>query len=584
MGLERRDSSKKDNTASVDTKRSQNIRESDRSRQGRGAVVKSDQGQGDISGYEKAIKAAEESDDPDAYKYKLAVEIVDSQIGNEQTLGDDEYRQAIDATFDQMNPTISGSEMRDEDDLLSGAIRGAKGVIDDINYGVGSGIDWLWDNTVGNAAGAIGGGLNALFGGDFDDSFNDVKENVSNWVTPETGSMVSDMLFDLGLSAIPGIGIPLAAGKNAIQNSENIFEGITGVDDITGEKIGGGQQVAKLATGLGGVALSTIPGLGKAKNAGKIAKDASKAIGTYDDLLEGSDDMLRALESNDIDNIINTASKSDSSLMKAIGEDATRFRAESNASKLPINAAGSRLEPPTPFDAAGKAEGINAVRGLRNQASVASRTNTPRAAIDELVAGAKNYPSNFTGNMKDAGAAMKSAAKNIAGLHPIKAGGDVFQAVKNVSDALVPNRTPLNIQSSIIGGAADPTIPQKIGTMGATLLTSSAPRLATGIGSGLLANYAENGDRAIEALANGIDNESGAAALPLMMMAFTPGAKRASSWLPNPSGKYSISSAPRLATTGTSSINYYSSHPFATDEGEVSDDEAAEYIRKAMMR
>lgn len=586
MGLERRaesPDSKNTATASEGSQgRRQQINESMRSRLGRGANVKSEQGEGDISGYEDAIKAAEESDDPDAYKYKLAVEIVDSQIGNEQTLGDDEYRQAIDATFDQMNPTVSGSEMRDEaNDPLSGAVRGARGVIDDINQGVGTGLDWLWDNTVGNLAGLVGGGVSALFGGDFEDSFEDVKGNVSDWVTPETGAMVSDMVMDLGLAAIPGVGIPLSVAKNAIQNSENIWEGVTGIDDITGERIDPGQQVAKLATGLGGTALSAIPGIGKMRNANNIADDAAKALGKYDDLLEGSDDMLRALDSGDVDSVVNAAAKSDSPLMKAIGGDASKFRTEMNASQLPLNRAGARLEAPAPFDAGKSAEGVNAVRNLRNQAAVASRANTPRAAIDEIVSTAKGYPGNFRYGMGQAGSSLKSAAGNLAHGHPIKAARGARQAIRNVGDAIIPTRTPLNMQTSLAGGAAKPTAAQRIGTLGTGFVNSPLPRLGIGIGSGLLANYAENGDRALEALANGVDNPSAAFALPLAAMAFSPGIRRMSTWLPNPSGQYGSVSIPRMAVTGTSAINHYSSHPFATDEGEVAGDEAAEYIRKA---
>lgn len=586
MGLERQtkspDSENESTASGSSQNRQQQINESIRSRLGRGANVKSDQGEGDISGYEDAIKAAEESDDPDAYKYKLAVEIVDSQIGNEQTLGDDEYRQAIDATFDQMNPTVSGSEMRDEaNDPISGAVRGARGVIDDINQGVGTGLDWIWDNTVGNLAGLVGGGISALLGGDFEDSFEDVKGNVSDWVTPETGAMVSDMIMDLGLAAIPGVGIPLSVAKNAIQNSENIWEGFTGVDDITGERIDPGQQIAKLATGIGGTALSAIPGIGKMRNAGNIADDAVKALGKYDDLLDGSDDMLRALESGDIDTIVNTGARSDSSLMKAIGGDASKFRSEMNASQLPLNRAGARLEAPTPFDAGKSAEGINAVRNLRNQAAVASRANTPRAAIDEVVSMAKGYPGNFRYNIGEAGSSLRSAAGNLAGGHPIKAAKGARQAIRNVGDAVIPTRTPLNMQTSLAGGAAKPTVAQRVGTLGTNLAGSSLPRLGIGVGSGLLANYAENGDRAIEALANGIDNPSAAFALPLAAMVFSPGTRRMSTWLPNPSGQYGSVSIPRTAVTGTGAINHYSSHPFATDEGEVTGDEAAEYIRKA---
>lgn len=581
MGLEQRtespDSKNKSAASGNSQNRRQQINESMRSRLGRGANVKSDQGEGNISGYEDAIKAAEESDDPDAYKYKLAVEIVDSQIGNEQTLGDDEYRQAIDATFDQMNPTVSGSEMRDEaNDPISGAIRGARGVIDDINQGVGTGLDWLWDNTAGNIAGLIGGGISAALGGDFEDSFEDVKGNVSDWVTPETGAMVSDMVMDLGLAAIPGVGIPLSVAKNAIQNSENIWEGITGIDDITGEKIDPGQQIAKLVTGIGGTALSAIPGLGKAGNASKIGKAGRKAL----DELGDAPDIARMLQAGRYDSAIEAAAKGSGEISDDLGRLAKDVLTDRNTSR--IGAMGTATGPTKGSRAQDAIDDIvSSVIDVERGARPMSRADTPLALVDEIGSAARNYPGNFVSNMKSAGKSLRSSAGDLAHGHPIKAARGARQAIRNVGDAVMPTRTPLNIQTSVAGGAVDPTVAQRIGTLGTRLAGGPLPRLGVGIGSGLLANYAENGDRALEALANGIDDPSAAFALPLAVMAFSPGTRRASTWLPNPSGQYGSISMPRMAVTGTGAINHYSSHPFATDEGEVTGDQAAEYIRKA---
>ena len=581
MGLERRkespDSENKSAAAGSSQSRQQQINESMRSRLGRGANVKSEQGEGDISGYEDAIKAAEESDDPDAYKYKLAVEIVDSQIGNEQTLGDDEYRKAIDATFDKMKPTISGAEMRDEaNDPVSGAVRGMRGVIDDVNQGVGTGLDWLWDNSVGNLAGLVGGGIGALFGGDFEDSFEDVKGNVSDWVTPETGAMISDMVMDLGLAAIPGVGIPLSVAKNAIQNSENIWEGIAGVDDITGEKLDFGQQIAKLATGLGGTALSAIPGIGKASNASKIGKAGRQAI----DELGDAPDIARMLQAGRYDSAIEAAAKSGNEVSDNLANLARDVITDKNTSR--IGAMGTAAGPTKGARAQEAIDDlVSSVMDLDRGARSMARADTPMAFVDEIGSTVKSYPGNFASNMKSAGSSLKSAAGDIAHGHPIKAARGARQAIRNVGDAIIPTRTPLNMQTSLAGGAAKPTVAQRIGTLGTSLVGGPLQRIGVGMGSALLANYAENGDRALEALANGIDRPSAAFALPLAAMAFSPGTRRASTWLPNPSGQYGPVSVPRIAVTGTGSINHYSSHPFATDEGEVTGDEAAEYIRKA---
>lgn len=581
MGLERRtespDSENKSSASGGSQSRKQQITESPRSRLGRGAEVKSEQGAGNVSGYEDAVRAAEESDDPDAYKYKLAVEIVDSQMGNEQTLGDDEYRQAIDATFDQMNPTVSGAEMRDEtNDPFSGAVRGARGVIDDINQAAGTGLDLLWDNTAGNLAGLVGGGVSALLGGDFEDAFEDAKGNVSDWVTPETGAMASDMMMDLGLAAIPGVGIPLSVAKNAIQNSENIWEGITGIDDITGERIDPGQQIAKLATGFGGTALAALPGIGKASNASKIGKAGRQAI----DELGNAPDIARMLQAGNYDSAIEAAAKGGSEISDDLADLAREVITDRNTSR--IGAMGTATGPTRGTRAQDAIDDlVSSVTNIDKGARTMSRADTPMALIDEIGSAAKSYPGNFTSNMRSAGKSLKSSAGNLASGHPIKAAKGARQALRNIGDAVIPTRTPLNMQTSLAGGAAKPTDAQRIGTLGANLISSTMPRLGVGMGSGLLANYAENGDRALEALANGVYNPSAAFALPLAVMAFGPGTRRMSTWLPNPSGQYGSVSIPRMAVTGTGAINHYSSHPFATDEGEVTGDEAAEYIRKA---
>lgn len=285
-----------------------NTNESDLSRQTRGSRPKGldDLDANILDGYEDALVAAEESSDPDAFKYTLAVDIVDSNIGNEQTLGDNAYKQAIDAVYDKMNPSVSGRQMRGEN-IVTDFVNFLDDGIDAVNYGIGTGIDFIWDNTVGNLGGlaTMGGGAlgNLFFGEDNDlgEMFEQGRDAVGDWVTPETGAIVSDMLIDLGLSAIPGVGTGLVLGKNAIQNSENIYEFMTGADDITGEQLDPTQWLFKGVTGIGGTALSALPGSGNMKNANLTAQLGAEQLADTLPKLQRASDIVDVMRRNSDD-------------------------------------------------------------------------------------------------------------------------------------------------------------------------------------------------------------------------------------------------------------------------------------------
>lgn len=285
-----------------------NTNESDLSRQTRGSRPKGldDLDANILDGYEDALVAAEESSDPDAFKYTLAVDIVNSNVGNEQTLGDNAYKQAIDAVYDKMNPSVSGRTMRGEN-LATDFINFLDDGIDAVNYGIGTGIDWVWDNTVGNVGGLLGmggGALGNLFLGEDNDLgkvFEQSRDNVADLVTPETGAMVSDMLIDVGLAAVPGIGTGLVLGKNAIQNSENIYEFMTGADDITGEQLDPTQWAFKGVTGIGGTALSALPGAGNVKNANLTAQLGAEQLADTLPKLQRASDIVDVMRRNSDD-------------------------------------------------------------------------------------------------------------------------------------------------------------------------------------------------------------------------------------------------------------------------------------------
>lgn len=286
----------------------ENTNESDLTRNMRGSRPKGldDLDANILEGYEDALVAAEESSDPDAFKYTLAVDIVNSNVGNEQTLGDNAYKQAIDAVYDKMSPSVSGRTMRGEN-LATDFINFLDDGIDTINYGIGTGIDWVWDNTVGNVGGLLGMGGGALgnvfFGEDNDlgEVFEQSRDKVADLVTPETGAMVSDMLLDVGLAAVPGIGTGLVLGKNAIQNSENIYEFMTGADDITGEQLDPTQWAFKGITGIGGTALSALPGAGNVKNANLTAQLGAEQLADTLPKLQRASDIVDVMRRNSDD-------------------------------------------------------------------------------------------------------------------------------------------------------------------------------------------------------------------------------------------------------------------------------------------
>lgn len=517
----------------------------------RNAKPKSDSDDTDISSYSSAIKAAEESDDPDAYKYKLAVEIVDSEMGNEQTLGDDAYREAIDRTFDQMNPTVSGAEMRGEDDFLSSAVRGARGAIDTVNNIAGHGIDGLWDLTAGNLFGLVGGVGGAVFdGADFGEAFENAKQSVGDMVTPETGSIASDMLIDLGLSAIPGIGIPLVVGKNAIQQSENIFEGLTGVDDITGEKLGPAQQYAKLGIGVGSTALSAIPGLGKAKNVDDIAKaGASQA----DDITK----EIAALTAKDAGK--ETGGKAATKAAEKAAEE-TGESAAKGAGKAVENVVGS----------ADDADALKALTAMLDDANVIARSNKPIAAVDNAMESIKRYPSNFKDQMTEAGKSFKDVPTQIASKHPLNAARDVGSGLGSVKRAFLPPTTRLDNMAKMTAGG------RNVGRLGNVVASMAVP-VAGAVGS----TYAEYGDEAPGVIADAMQNGGWQPLLASTIVPSALGARRLSGNLPGPRGEFTAFNAPLQAARGTSVANYFRQYPYGSDDGETSPEDAEYYIRKA---
>lgn len=157
-------------------------------------------------------------------------------------------------------------------------IGGMKYGLDKFNEGIGRGIDWLGDTIPGGFIEATQG-----------------KEAADAWRNASDGTelaWIPSIAEDIGLSLIPGVGIPLVAGKTAIEESDNLYNGLYGVDPITLEDISPDDRAMDLGSAALNIGLSTIPGFGAAAKgmakAGKVAGKELEKIGNVDKVLENS--------------------------------------------------------------------------------------------------------------------------------------------------------------------------------------------------------------------------------------------------------------------------------------------------------
>lgn len=236
--------------------------------------------------YDRAIESANESDNPDGYKYQVAVQLAEDKAGDD--VDDYEMRDLIDSEFAKLDPTASGAQMRGEDNIGAQAMGGLNRALNGVSDMIGGGLDALWDVGAGTAAGLIGGAAGALTG---NEGWGDeASEFVRGLVGTEDDAvidtrMLGNIALDLGLTAIPGVGVPLAMAKAGIQNSDNIRELVEGRDSLSRERIGSDAALSKLAATALDIGLSAAPGVGKLRNA--AAAD--------DILMSSGDDMMRAL-------------------------------------------------------------------------------------------------------------------------------------------------------------------------------------------------------------------------------------------------------------------------------------------------
>lgn len=367
-----------------------------------------DRGSDDFD-YSSAARTAEDTDNSDGHKYQVAVERARQIAGDD--VSESQMRDLVDAEFSKLNPTATGEQMRGEDNFGARAVGGINDAIDNVTDLAGNGIDLLWDGVVGNAAGLLGGAAGLLTGND--DWGRNANEFVSGLVGDDGNGgptvldtdVLGDVALDLALSAIPGVGVPIMLGRSAIQNANNIREVVDGRDSISGERLDPGQIATKLLATGADVALSALPGLGRARN---LTKAGQLASGT-------ADDVARFVE-----NPVNATLRetfSPSNIARQTAENADEF-----ARRLPNAASALKGGGSGAVNGAGGArEAISNVLGRGRDAVRALRQPGARGTLADEVSGMLSTGgiddfAKFVGQGGSKAAKAAKASKSAAGV------------------------------------------------------------------------------------------------------------------------------------------------------------------------
>lgn len=211
--------------------------------------------------YDAIAKELDGFADSDNQKYQMAVDFARDRLGNEDDVDDQVFKQTIDDEYSKLNPSNTGAEQRGEN-WFTNAVSDLNNHLNNANIGIGNAIDWVNDNTVGNLLGLVS-----------EDTGNIWK----NMFDGKDLAIIPDTLETIGLAAIPGAGPALALGKGLLQNSTNLYEGVTGKDSITQENLTDQQALGRLGSGVLGTALSAVPGAGKGVQEA-VAKGMAKEL------------------------------------------------------------------------------------------------------------------------------------------------------------------------------------------------------------------------------------------------------------------------------------------------------------------
>ena len=149
---------------------------------------------------------------------------------------------------------------------------------------IGKGIDFAFDNTVGNLAGIVGG--------------EELGDKVKNWKTGEDLAWIPSAAIDIGTWLLPGGNVAKAVGlgaKGLVDFRKNFEQGFSGRDQNTGQELNGYQQAANILAGGLGTALGMFPGAGVLKGIerGSMAKGLKNHS---DEVVKKAEDVLSKID------------------------------------------------------------------------------------------------------------------------------------------------------------------------------------------------------------------------------------------------------------------------------------------------
>ena len=203
------------------------------------------------------------------YDYSLALADRDREIAKRNgTIGfldaDEDRKNRADRYFEAFQEgmpgeKITGNEMRGENGFTR-FLGSPRVLLNTMNNAIGSGIDWGIDR-FGDLAGVVTGN-------------DDVRENIQNFTTGEDIAPWVSLAEDLGIMAVAPMTAPaILAGKGLAEHSDDFYEAMTGVDNVSGAELTDSQRGMKALSGGIGTALTALPGVSSAKAARKLAKD-----------------------------------------------------------------------------------------------------------------------------------------------------------------------------------------------------------------------------------------------------------------------------------------------------------------------
>lgn len=333
----------------------------------------------------------------DEVKYKMAVEAARNNLKDQEGATDRELKTEIDNELKKLGASKSGADLRGET-AFSQALDMGRGFIDDATLAGGNLLDLVFDNTVGNAA--------TFFLGE------DTGNEVRNFMNGEDLQGVVDVGTDIALSALGPAGWGLMLGKNAIQQSGNIMDALSDRDRVTLEEVDATERGANLLEGVGGIALSAVPVLGKAKNlakAGDLAKTAAKSATQGPFLKEAGPKGFDAMIKPNVDDAMRTIRKP---FRSPDVDDFIAIRTQSKPKlKLPKHAKNAD----------------NAPKHAKESASVPKHAKEPLSIKDKI---ASKMPNNkMTDLAKKTGRGMAATAAGgttaaISNIVPSVANGD----------------------------------------------------------------------------------------------------------------------------------------------------------------